>query len=235
LVTVGYTSLHEPTPSELVLVSSDERNREFGSDKRRQQYLCGRSLLRLMLQAWTGVPAASHELTLTEGGKPVCIGGPAISITHAGDRVACAIAGSGAIGVDLEVNDNRRKLAKVAKKFFSAEESVWLDTQPKDRFFMLWVLKEAYVKAKGRSIFGGINRLRCTVSPPDIDVMGASDRMRNLCLYETGDGFFALATTEASLADISIQEWDAGSHEFLASKDFRHLASYKEDPGSQHA
>jgi len=228
LVTVGHTTLHDPTPSELASVSDHERNREFASDMRRQQYLCGRSLLRRMLEDWTGIQAASHELTLTEAGKPVCVEGPAISITHSGDRIACGIAESGDIGIDLEVINDRRDPEKLAKKFFSREESDWLGTQPTNRFFMLWVLKEAYVKAIGRSIFGGINRLRCTVVPPGIDVIAVSDRMHDLRLYKSEDSLLALAATEVSLADVSIRRWDADANELLTSEEFHLLASSRD-------
>ena len=224
MVIVGCTTLHDLTSREMEFVPSDEREREFGADKRRQQFLCARSLLRLMLQNWTGRPAASHQLITTKDGKPVCVDGPAISITHSGDQVACSIAESGAIGIDLEVANNRRDTQKLAKKFFSEEESKWLDAQPQDRFLMLWVLKEAYVKAIGRSIFGGINRLACKVVPPDIDVMGVNDPMRQIGLYETGDGFLALATTAVSLADVSISKWDSNVGELLPCEDIHPLA-----------
>ena len=222
---VGHTILHDPTPSELALVPSNECDREFGSSKRRQQFLCGRSLVRGMLEDWTGKPAASHELTLTDDGKPVCVDGPAVSITHAGDRVACSIAAPGDVGIDLEMTDERRDLSKIAKKFFSVEESDWLDGQPQDRFFMLWTLKEAYVKAIGRSIFGSINRLRCKVTPPDIEVIGVCDRMRELCLYMTGGGFLAIATTEDSLSDVTIRCWDAKAGQLIENNDFCLLAT----------
>jgi len=227
-VTVGYTNLHDPTPSELAMIPSDELEREFGSARRRQQFLCGRSLLRRMLQERSGAPGAGHQLTTTKDGKPICIDGPAISITHSGDQIACSIAESGEVGVDLEVINERRDPVKLAKKFFSTEESDWLGTQPTDRFFMLWVLKEAYVKAIGRSIFGGINRLRCKVVPPDIDVIGVSDKMRELCLYETAGGFLALATTAASLAEVTINSWDYVAGDWTENKDFRLLAMSKD-------
>jgi len=181
-----------------------------------------------MLQDRTGEPAISHELTTTENGKPVCLDGPAISITHAGNRVACSVATDGDIGIDLEVIDERRDISRVAKKFFSDEESSWLDTQSKDRFFMLWVLKEAYVKAIGRSIFGGINRLRCTVEPPFIDTISVADRMRNLCLYATDDSLLALAATDDSLANVKFERWDPGFGGVTDSNEYRLLATNRE-------
>jgi len=184
-----------------------------------------------MLQDRTGAPAASHKLLISKDGKPECMDGPAISITHAGDRVACSIADSGAIGIDLEVVAERRNPKKLANKFFSKEESGWLSTQPVDRFFMLWVLKEAYVKAIGCSIFGGINRLRCRVSPPEIDVLGVNDQMRDLCLFAAGEVFLALATTKDSLAEVAIRRWDFSADQFVVDDEFSLLATSGELTG----
>lgn len=224
LVTVGHTDLHELTQSELALIPGVERDREFGSARRRQQYLCGRSLLRRMLQNQTGEPAISHQLTTTGSGKPVCIDGPAISITHTGDRVACGVAEDGDIGIDLELMTERRDISRIARKFFSDEESTWLETQTKDRFIMLWVLKEAYVKAVGRSIFGGINRLRCKVEPPYIYTISMADQMRDLCLYVADDSLLAIATTEASLATIEFERWDTDTGKQTSSNEYHLLA-----------
>lgn len=184
-----------------------------------------------MLQDKTGIPATDHELTIGKDGKPECVGGPAVSITHAGDRVACGISDGGAIGIDLEVVALRRDPKKLAKKFFSAEESAWLETQPASHFFMLWVLKEAYIKAIGRSIFGSINRLRCHVSPPEIEVLGMDDPMRSLCLFNAGEEYLALASTSDSLSDVAVSRWDFGADQFAINDEFSLLATSGELAG----
>jgi len=206
---VAYTNIRELTPSERELVPEHElvHQATFTAARRRQEYLCGRALLRLMLEHWTGNPAKSHRFAKTESGKPVCVDGPAVSITHSGGLVACAIADSGDIGIDLEAVNPRRHISKVAQKFYSEKEAHWLETQAADRFFMLWVLKEAFVKAMGRSIFGGINGLTCKVKPPRIEVIDASDAFRELGLYRCDDVFLGLATTQASLGDVKIGCW----------------------------
>ena len=181
-----------------------------------------------MLQDRTGEPGINHQLTTTETGKPVCIDGPAISVTHAGDRVACSVAEDGDIGIDLEIIGEHRDISKIARKFFSAEESGWLDTQPKDRFFMLWVLKEAYIKAVGRSIFGGINSLRCKVEPPHIDTISMADQMNELRLYVADDSLLAIAATEASLADVYFECWDPDAESLMGSNEYRLLAATRD-------
>jgi 4'-phosphopantetheinyl transferase len=207
------------------LLPDNELGREFASARRRREYLCGRALLRGLLQDHEEKPGISYELTTTKEGKPVCVDGPPISISHTGDFIACCIAGSGDIGIDIETNNEKREVNSVASKFFSAEESAWLDSQPKDRFFMLWVLKEAYVKAIGRSIFGGINRLRCTVTPPHINVLGNADRMHHLCLYRLGGKFLASASSDDSLADIKMMHWDSAANALFPGTEARLLAT----------
>jgi len=227
VVKAAYTNIRELTPSERELIPGHELEHQetFTAERRQQEYLCGRALLRLMLEHWTGRPAKSHRLSKAESGKPVCIDGPAVSITHSGGLVACAIADSGDIGIDLEAINPRRNIAKVARKFYSENEVNWLETQAPDRFFMLWVLKEAYVKAMGRSIFGGINGLCCKVNPPRIDVIDASDGFRELGLYNCDDMFLGLATTQAALGDVKIGRWNPGGEIESANNKFKLMAT----------
>jgi 4'-phosphopantetheinyl transferase len=227
LVKVAYTNIRELTSSERGLVPEYElaHQEAFTAARRQQEYLCGRALLRLMLENWTGKPAKSHRLSKTENGKPICVDGPAVSITHSGSIVACAIADSGDIGVDLEAINPRRNIATVARRFYSEQEALWLETQSPDRFFMLWVLKEAYVKAMGRSIFGGINGLCCKVEPPRIEVVDVSNGFRELGLYSCGDMFLGVATTQAALGDVKIGRWDPGGEIECANNEFKLMAT----------
>ena len=229
MVLVGYTELHDLTRAELAWLPDEERNREFGSDNRRCQYLCGRALLRQMLEVWTGTPAARHELAAEEGGKPICVDGPAISITHAGQRVACSVASKGLVGIDLERIDERRELEQIAQRFFSDEERNWLEAGPKSRFYMLWVLKEAFVKAHGQSIFGGLEKLRCVVEPPDIVAQATEAGFSDLSLYRRDDMYLALATTEAALNDVDFRHWAPGSTGFEDGDDYTLIATTNDD------
>lgn len=225
MVLVGYTELRDLTHTELTQLPDEERNREFGSDNRRRQYQCGRALLRQMLEIWTGTPADRHELTVEEGGKPICVDGPAISITHAGQRVACSVAGEGHVGIDLECIDERRELGQITKRFFSDEERSWIEAGPKSRFYMLWVLKEAFVKAHGQSIFGGLEKLRCVVEPPDIHAQTTEAGFSDLSLYRRDDMYLALATTEVAHNEIDFRHWAPGSTVFEGGDEYTLIAT----------
>jgi 4'-phosphopantetheinyl transferase len=67
--------------------------------------------------------------------------------------VACAVAWDRDIGVDVEHMDRRTETTAVADRFFSPSEVEALRRLPpseqRRRFFELWTLKEAYIKARG--------------------------------------------------------------------------------------
>lgn len=223
LVLVAYTTLRELTPAELTLIPPGDLQHlaRIGNRRRRQEFLCGRALLRNTLESWTGEPAASHRLTKTDQGKPTCVDGPAISLTHSGNLVACAVTASGDIGIDLEVPKRNRRTTDIARSCFSGEESSWLATQPADRFHMLWVLKEACLKAIG---VGGLNRFRFEVLPPRIEVSIADDSIDSVGLYAMGEALLALATRHFSLQDVKFEYWDAGAGSPMTGNGFRAIA-----------
>ena len=84
--------------------------------------------------------------------------GLSFNLTHTDGLVACAIAAPGvAVGVDAEAVDRPlTDLMAIARRFFTAEEASALGTQAPSsrpiRFFELWTLKEAFVKAVGSGL-----------------------------------------------------------------------------------
>jgi 4'-phosphopantetheinyl transferase len=209
---VAYATIRELSDAELAQLPPEERDRQFASAKRQRQYRCARWLLRTMLSEEGGQAAASYRLLVGDKGKPVCDAGPAFNISHAGEFVACGIAGRGEIGVDLEVIEPRRHAPKVARRFFGQAEADWLEKQPVDRFFMLWVLKEAYVKALGGGIFEGLNGLQCIVEPPHIRVLESGPDRLGLALFALHDAYLAVASTEALPEDLGVERRDDTGH-----------------------
>ncbi len=209
-IAVTFTSLQELPETELRKLSSAEIERagEFNSSGRQQEYLCGRAMLRTVLQQLTGEPASSHEITTNGEGKPFCVHGPATSIAHSGDVVVCAAADQGQIGVDVEIPDRQRDIIGIANAYFAADEIEWLSSQPADRFYMLWVLKEAWLKAKGTGLAGGLDRLRCVVLPPNIEALVSDDAIPILGLHAIEGALIGVATTIASQKNLIIDCWD---------------------------
>lgn len=160
---------HAVTP----LVTAEDRARLTPAmvERRRAEYLAGRALLRHALADRTGRDASSFTLTVTAAGKPECPGGPHVSVSHSGSLVVCAVADV-PVGVDVETRPPR-DVEAVAERYFTAAEARWVAADPPARFPMLWVLKEAYLKALGVGLAGGLDSLECRLEPPVIAARAA--------------------------------------------------------------
>jgi phosphopantetheinyl transferase len=164
-------------------------------ERRRAEYSTSRALLRFALQSCTGRAARSHRIHIASTGKPECIDGPAVSVSHSGNVAACAVATLGQLGLDVEIPSPRRSTAAIAQHYFTPAENEWLRGRADDAFYMLWVLKEAYLKAAGAGLAGGLHSLECRIDGSTIVRLApvAGDAPM-LALYRFGAGFLALAT-----------------------------------------
>lgn len=140
------------------------RHARFKFDRSKEEFLCGRALMRSSLGAYLGKDPASVEIAFSDDGKPRIDQGDAaggiaplaFNLSHTEGLVALAIGVLPAIGIDVEFHSPDRATASIANRFFSARESAWLQTLPPEEyagaFFRIWTLKEAYLKARGTGL-----------------------------------------------------------------------------------
>lgn len=121
----------------------------------RREYLVGRWLLRTTLAAELGADAASLRLVEGEHGA-LSLPAPAtlrFNLSHTKGLVAVAACDGHDVGVDVEDRLRRGRTTEIAHRFFSPSEVAALQALPEearsDRFFAIWTLKEAYIKARG--------------------------------------------------------------------------------------
>ena len=114
---------------------------------------------RALLSRFTGLAPADLEIERGEQGKPRLVNGPLalpFSLSHSGDWMVFALSRNVEIGVDIEVHDSRRELLRLARRFFSEAETQVLESLHEgpriERFYDLWTLKEARIKALGSSL-----------------------------------------------------------------------------------
>ena len=161
------------------LLSADElqRNNRLGkSDHRKRDIVC-RGVLRQLLAYYLSVSNDDLELSRTENGKPVMQNHPRalqFNYSHSGDYIAYAFCKEPAIGVDIEYCRRNNNLAGIARRHFAEDEIKNLfalsATEQRRRFFELWTLKEAYIKARGEGIFIGLGNFSF-----EIDTYAAND------------------------------------------------------------
>jgi 4'-phosphopantetheinyl transferase len=140
------------------LLSSEERacaeRFVFGRD--RAGYIAAHALLRRALGSFVGCDESKLEFAREEFGRPVLSGRNAslasFSLSHTRGLVGCALTAGSALGFDLERTHVPAPL-EVADRYFSCAELRELGTlapaQQHERFYQLWTLKEAYLKARG--------------------------------------------------------------------------------------
>lgn len=85
------------------------------------------------------------------------------SWSHSGEGLLVAFGEGVVLGVDMEWRRPRPRALELAQRYFTADEVFWLTSQtPSQRenaFLRLWCAKEAVLKAHGRGIAFGLDRL----------------------------------------------------------------------------
>lgn len=126
-------------------------------------------LARDWLAAALGVPDTALGLARDPHGRPqlaLPAGGYDANWSHSGERLLVALARGARVGADIEWLRPRPNAMTLARRFFTPGEAAQLAALPHDQaerwFVRLWCAKEAVLKAHGRGIAFGLERLEFT-------------------------------------------------------------------------
>jgi 4'-phosphopantetheinyl transferase len=161
------------------VLSPDEQAR---ADKMRletamQEFVASRGVARLLLAAECACAPGDIAFATGKHGKPH-LDGPShdlsFNLSHSSGYCALAIGPAGRIGVDIEAL--RPTVGDLAKSVFTPREAALYAAIPDaDRmraFFRAWVAKEAYLKATGDGLAGGLKSLEVRpTTGPDVQLM----------------------------------------------------------------
>jgi 4'-phosphopantetheinyl transferase len=149
--------------SYLTLLNEEEQAKQsrFYFEKDRHQYLITRAFLRIVLSFYEREIAPEQwQFQRQLHGKPF-ITNPVkkplyFNLSHTAGKIVIALSYRDGMGVDIENINRESNLQEIAKTIFSSEEFEFFSHLDKQErlyyFFLLWTLKEAYVKAQGKSI-----------------------------------------------------------------------------------
>jgi 4'-phosphopantetheinyl transferase len=148
----------------LDMLNESERiqQKRFHFEKHRHQYLITRALVRSVLSHYDdSLKPKQWEFSKNNYGKP-SISNTALknpiqfNLSHTDQLIVMAVTQSKEIGVDVEYLPRLGKPLEIANSFFSPSEVTQLlalpEEQQRNRFFDLWTLKEAYIKACGMGL-----------------------------------------------------------------------------------
>lgn len=137
-------------------LSPEKRRRAaYMPPQRRKQLLCGDALARQMLGRRLALAPEEIRFAQNENGKPLCEGAH-FNISHSGELVVCVLS-ERPVGVDAE------QLRPVRPALWNAlppaELAYAQAGKAEERFWHLWVMKEAWIKCHG----GHLGRFRETI------------------------------------------------------------------------
>ena len=156
-----------------------ERIRRFHRFEDAQRTLLGDILTRYAICNKLGIKNKDLVFGTNDYGKPVLSTphGIHFNMSHSGNWVVCAINDGGPVGVDVEVI--KPVDLAVAKNFFSSDEYISIINQPKELqqkyFFIIWTLKESYIKAEGKGLSIPLNSFSIKIVDHNIYVSTTSD------------------------------------------------------------
>src|SRR5882762_104089 len=136
-----------------------ERAERYRFDQHRNEFILTRAVLRIMLASYTAQSPESLSFDYSAQGKPALKNGPPdlrFNVSHTEGLALLALVKEREIGVDAEKIRPQPDAQKLAKRFFSAREQLFLRKLSGDElqraFFRCWTRKEAYIKAKGEGL-----------------------------------------------------------------------------------
>jgi 4'-phosphopantetheinyl transferase len=202
---VWWTTPDQRWPGDLIAPQERQRHDELRRPEDRQRFLAGAALSRLLLGAHCGT--LPEDLTIDRTcvrcgqphGKPRLLD-PAsdleYSVSHAGERIAVAIARGGPVGVDVESLQRIPDVETLAPHVLSAPERAAEKHQDVDDFLRYWARKEAVLKATGDGLRAPMAEL--TISAPDeparvVSWASRPDLVSRIVLADLhpGDGYVA--------------------------------------------
>jgi 4'-phosphopantetheinyl transferase len=196
------------------LLSEDERLRSqrFKFPVLQQRFVLGRGALRQILGTYLGQNPQDLQFSYGEQGKPF-VEGLVFNFSHTKDWALCAVTAQAELllGVDIESENRLSDPISLAKRFFHPQEFTYLQRCPPHQqqaiFVQFWTLKEAYLKAKGVGLQGGLDSFHIELEPSPYLVSPRGESWSfELCeLVPSHQGAIAIDQAEARF--IAKGEW----------------------------
>jgi 4'-phosphopantetheinyl transferase len=173
-----------------------------------------RILLRRVLGACLARPADRLEFITDANGKPhlADAAGLHFNLAHTGDLMVLAVTAGSPVGVDVERVRELKDACGIARRFFTARESGWLQGRRGKglslAFFRLWTRKEAILKATGEGLSRGLEVLELLDKRgrllPSVS-RGSPGAVWRLHALEPAAGFVAALAVPADRGDVRLK------------------------------
>jgi 4'-phosphopantetheinyl transferase len=207
---------------EVLAQSELERAGRFRFERDRSRFVTGRAQLRHILSSYLQVEPGEIAFSYGSKGKPLlqstgALSGLMFNLAHSQDLAVLAITRTQAVGVDIEKIRSMPNADDLVSRFFSSAEAATFRHLPDSvraaAFFNLWTRKEAWLKATGEGIGGGLDQVEVSFLPGEparfLTLGQANARAADWGLYEItpAAGFTGAVAVPATQAKIECWRW----------------------------
>ncbi|MDJ0598035.1 MAG: 4'-phosphopantetheinyl transferase superfamily protein [Crocosphaera sp.] len=159
------------------ILNEDEKNKaqNFRFEKHQKRFTIARSSLRHILSFYLSIPPQKIEFNYNAYGKPYLLEKInkihlQFNVSHSENIAIYAITCYHSIGVDVEYIRPMSEADSLAKRFFCQKEfeqiSKLSSEEKNGEFFKFWTAKEAYLKAIGKGLTGGLETVEISTDEP---------------------------------------------------------------------
>jgi 4'-phosphopantetheinyl transferase len=149
------------------------RAERFHSPADQRRYRVARGALRVILGGYLSMPPSHVRFAYGPNGRPELAHAPAdglrFNLSHSNDLALVAVTRGRAVGVDVEALRPVEQADDIARRYCVASEYDAYRALPAPQrmsaFFNLWTRKEAYLKAIGAGLNGGLEQVEVSVLP----------------------------------------------------------------------
>lgn len=153
----------------ITILSSEEKERanRFKFKIHQQRFIINRANLRIILSKYLAIAPEKIEFEYSEKGKPNIsklqnLLNLNFNLSHSEDYVIYGIS-QNILGIDLEKINPKVSCQELAQRFFCPSEFQIIASLPEPdnyrAFYLAWTSKEAYLKAIGEGLSGGLDSL----------------------------------------------------------------------------
>lgn len=162
------------------IMNTAERERAQKFVRGKESYIASRWLMRKVIARYAGLAPEAVEFLRTDKGKPYLPQSDIhFSLSHSGDWAILAVSKAGLIGIDVEAVSSTRDLVGIAESYYHPHEFSQLQrfdvAAQADYFYRLWTLKEAFFKAAGTGISGGLEKIAFDLTGNNISAQIAAE------------------------------------------------------------
>jgi 4'-phosphopantetheinyl transferase len=169
-------------------LSPDEHHRaaRFVFPEPGDRFMLGRGWVRSILSSYLAVEARDVVFQYGLQGKPYlavpfAASGLRFSVSHSAQLLLVAVGRGAEVGVDLEWARPLPEMGSMAARYFTPGECTWLSRLPparrRESFFLLWVCKEAVLKADGAGLTVPLDAIETMPRATGwVELMRADDR-----------------------------------------------------------